>query len=88
MTNDTLPPWAPRTRLNAVLALGNYLESVEVAWRTKDMPISKGGIERVARKEMATKDLVSALAGVGLAVSFVPPVPPPPLQVGLKPDAE
>ena len=88
MADDTLPPWTPRTRLNAVLALGTYLESVEECWRTKDLPITKDGVKRVARKEAATKDIVAALRGVGLSVSFVPPVPPPPLQVGLKPDPE
>jgi hypothetical protein len=88
MTDDTLPPWTPQTRLAAVRALATYLEAVEVCWRTKAFPVGKEAIKRIKDKEAATEDLLVALAGVGLAADFVPPVRPPKPKPDTRPDSE
>lgn len=82
--DTTLPPWSPEIRLQAVRALATYCETVEACGRTSPTSDSRRAGKRDALKHAATEDLVNALAGVGLAVSFVAPVRPGPLNLGPK----
>lgn len=80
--DTTLPPWSPEIRLQAVRALATYCETVETCRRAS--VDKRRADKRDALKHAATEDLVNALAGVGLAVSFVAPVRPGPLNLGPK----